>query len=153
MTKDHWRNLHEASPHRGGKVLKIAGWTLVGITLAAAFALVFGLAVKWLWNGLIPPIFGLGTITYWQAVGILLLSKLLFGAFRGHGQNRHPPFSRICGEERGDSAFFNGEKHPSPEEMRRQARHYRDFWRREGREAFEAYVRRVEKEPDDRPGE
>jgi hypothetical protein len=39
----------------------------------------FGQAVLQLWNLLMPGIFGLHTITYWQAVGLLALSWLLFG--------------------------------------------------------------------------
>lgn len=41
-------------------------------------AAVFGLAVMLLWNWLMPEIFGLTTITFWQAVGLLALSWILF---------------------------------------------------------------------------
>ena len=37
-----------------------------------------------LWNWLVPAVFGWSTITYWQAAGLLLLSKILFGGFGGH---------------------------------------------------------------------
>jgi hypothetical protein len=53
-----------------------------------AAVLVFGFVVKSLWNVLIPPIFGWHTITFWQALGLLLLSKILFGGFHRHG-GRH----------------------------------------------------------------
>jgi hypothetical protein len=43
----------------------------------------FGTAVQHLWNWLMPPIFGLHVITYWQALGLLGLSWLLFGGWRG----------------------------------------------------------------------
>jgi hypothetical protein len=43
----------------------------------------FGMSVLHLWNWLMPPIFGLHTITYWQAVGLLGLSWVLFGGWRG----------------------------------------------------------------------
>jgi Ca2+/H+ antiporter, TMEM165/GDT1 family len=36
-----------------------------------------------LWNGLMPPIFGLRAITYWQALGLMVLSWILFRGFRG----------------------------------------------------------------------
>ena len=54
---------------------------------AVLFLVVFGFFVKGLWNWLMPPLFGLHLITYWQALGILILSKVLFGGFRGghHG--------------------------------------------------------------------
>ena len=43
---------------------------------------VFGFIVMSLWNWLAPAVFGLRTITLWQALGILILSKILFGGFR-----------------------------------------------------------------------
>ncbi len=54
----------------------------VGLIAAVAVA-VFGYVVMSLWNGLVPAVFGLRTITFWQALGILILSKILFGGFRG----------------------------------------------------------------------
>jgi hypothetical protein len=45
----------------------------------------FGQAVLQLWNLLMPQIFGLPHITFWQAVGLMGLSWLLFGGFRGLG--------------------------------------------------------------------
>lgn len=36
-----------------------------------------------LWNWLMPIIFDLTTITFWQALGLLVLSKILFGGFSG----------------------------------------------------------------------
>jgi hypothetical protein len=51
--------------------------------IAVVAAAVFGFVVMSLWNWLAPAVFGLHTITFWQALGILILSKLLFGGFRG----------------------------------------------------------------------
>ncbi len=53
-----------------GKVL-VLKFLLFGVLLLA----VFGFVVMALWNWLTPPIFGLRTITYWQAVGLLILQK------------------------------------------------------------------------------
>lgn len=50
---------------------------------------VFGWAVTGLWNWLMPPLFGLGTITFWQALGLFLLGRILFGGFRGFGRGHH----------------------------------------------------------------
>ncbi|MDR2868492.1 MAG: hypothetical protein LBV46_03010, partial [Bacteroidales bacterium] len=36
-----------------------------------------------LWNALIPAIFGLVCINFWQALGLLVLGRMLFGGFRG----------------------------------------------------------------------
>ncbi len=43
----------------------------------------FGQAVLQLWNWLMPGIFGLPSLTFWQAVGLLGLSWILFGGWRG----------------------------------------------------------------------
>lgn len=41
-----------------------------------------------LWNALVPVIFGLGSITYIQALGLLILSKILFSGFSHIGHRR-----------------------------------------------------------------
>lgn len=55
---------------------------------ALLFVAVFSFFVMRLWNWLIPGVFGWHAITYWQALGLLVLSKILFGGFRG-GPHRH----------------------------------------------------------------
>lgn len=44
-------------------------------------SLVFALPLMWLWNWLMPEIFGLMEIGIWQSLGLLLLSSLLFGNY------------------------------------------------------------------------
>jgi hypothetical protein len=46
---------------------------------------VFGFVVMSLWNWLVPAIFGLKMIGFWQALGLLVLAKILFGGLRGRG--------------------------------------------------------------------
>lgn len=66
-------------------------WILKAAKMASLFVL-FGAAMSYvmmtLWNWVMPAVFGLTIITYWQAVGILLLSKLLFG-FGGWRHKSH----------------------------------------------------------------
>lgn len=62
----------------------IGGAIILGV---AAFVL-FTFVVMWLWNWLMPNIFSLGIIGFWQAAGLLLLSKILFGC-GGHSHNWH----------------------------------------------------------------
>jgi hypothetical protein len=45
--------------------------------------LAFGLLVMSLWNAILPQVLGVKAITFLQALGILLLSKILFGGFGG----------------------------------------------------------------------
>jgi len=52
---------------------------------------VFGALIMLLWNWLMPTLFGLHQITFWQALGLFLLSRLLVGGFKGgqpHGSRR-----------------------------------------------------------------
>jgi hypothetical protein len=53
------------------------------VLFAAAAILVFGFVVMSLWNWLMPSLFGWRLISFWQALGLLLLSRILFGGFRG----------------------------------------------------------------------
>ena len=50
---------------------------LLGIAMFAAISAIAML----LWNFLIPEIFGLITINFWQAAGLLVLARILFGGF------------------------------------------------------------------------
>jgi hypothetical protein len=53
------------------------------VLFAAAALVVFGFVVMSLWNWLMPSLFGWRLINFWQALGLLLLSRILFGGFRG----------------------------------------------------------------------
>jgi hypothetical protein len=53
------------------------------VLVAAAAMLVFGFVVMSLWNWLMPALFGWRLINFWQALGLLVLSRILFGGFRG----------------------------------------------------------------------
>mgnify|MGYP001551730079 FL=1 len=44
--------------------------------------LLLSLAVMLLWNAILQPVLDIRSITYWQAVGIFVLCKILFGSFR-----------------------------------------------------------------------
>jgi hypothetical protein len=60
--------------------------------LAIAAVLLFvaagGEIVRELWNWLLPPIFGWRQISFWQALGMLALCRILFGGFGGPGFRR-----------------------------------------------------------------
>src|SRR5512142_2258082 len=75
--------------HVWGKALRIAGFVVLGVVGAAVFALIFGWFVMLLWNWLMPAIFHLGEITFWQAFGIIILAKLIFGAVGPGGRHGH----------------------------------------------------------------
>jgi hypothetical protein len=58
------------------------------VLFAMLFLTVFGFVVMRLWNWLVPSVFGWHIIGFWQAVGLLVLSKILFGGLHG-GPRRH----------------------------------------------------------------
>ena len=54
-------------------------FTMIGVVGLA----VAGVVVMSLWNWLVPSVFGWHSIGFWQALGLLLLSKILLGGFYG----------------------------------------------------------------------
>lgn len=69
------------------RMLKFAPLAIVGV---AVFGFLFGWVVMSLWNWLMPALFSLHAITFWQAIGLLFLSRILLGGFgRHHGHWRH----------------------------------------------------------------
>jgi hypothetical protein len=120
---NHW---HETGrPGFGRKAIRIIALGIGGILLAALFALLLGVVVQWLWNWLMPDIFGLKTISYWQAFGLLFLGRLLFGRFGHHGP--HHPKKHI---------------HHDPDRWKQ----YKHFWKEKGEEAADELVRRTGKD-------
>jgi hypothetical protein len=67
-------------------------WWLRGLKFALFGVLAIGLAgavVMLLWNALLPALFGLPAIGFWQALGLLVLSRILVGGLRGRGDHGH----------------------------------------------------------------
>jgi hypothetical protein len=59
-------------------------WIFLAPLAILVFIAIGGEVVLQLWNWLLPPIFGWRQITFWQAVGILALCRILFGGFGRH---------------------------------------------------------------------
>ena len=72
------------------KILMGIGFGILGL----AFLALCGWAVMLLWNWLMPDIFGLKTLTYWQAWGLLVLSSILFKSPRPGGGPMHSESKR-----------------------------------------------------------
>jgi hypothetical protein len=86
---------------RRRKLLFFAPFAIVGMI---AFVAAGGVLVRLLWNWLLPSMFGLPQITFWQALGVLALSRILFGGLgmrgcgpRGRMMDR---MTRMSDEER-----------------------------------------------------
>ena len=60
----------------------IAPLAILGIVAFLAFG---GAIVMQLWNWLVPPLFGWRAVTFWQALGLLALCRILFGGVGARG--------------------------------------------------------------------
>src|SRR5580704_12829929 len=94
------------------RMIFIAPAAIVGILL---FIFIGGEIVLHLWNWLLPPLFGWRLITFWQALGILVLCRILFGGSGWHRSGRSNYRRRMA--ERWE--------HMTPEERER----FRQSWR------------------------
>lgn len=62
-------------------------YAILGVLGIAVLAFLFGLFIMLLWNWLMPEIFGLGEINYWQGFGLFILGRLLFGSHFNNNNN------------------------------------------------------------------
>jgi hypothetical protein len=89
----------------------------------ALFAFIGGEIVMQLWNWLLPQLFGIRQITFWQALGILTLCRILFGGFGFRGSDRSNVRRRI--KERAEKRMAERLEQMPPDERER----FRQSWR------------------------
>lgn len=123
---------HQGVHHRG---FRLVGWAVFGVMAAGFFALVFAVFVKLLWNWLMPGLFGLAAVSFWQAFGLVLLARLLVGGWR-HGSHHPDRWIRKTKPAAGDL----------PREIRENLEAHRGYWEEEGKAAFESYLQRKGRE-------
>lgn len=91
-----------------GKSFWIKRAIFIPIAIAAG-VFIFGFVVMSLWNCILPAVIGVTAITFWQALGILVLAKILFGGFKGfpghhkcheHAHDWHHKWMHMTPEER-----------------------------------------------------
>jgi len=63
----------------------------LGIMMFCAMIAVFSVAAMFLWNALMPQLFALPVLSYWQALGLVVLARIFFG---GLGPGRFGAFGR-----------------------------------------------------------
>ena len=101
---------HLNAPYRGLRLL----------LLFLAFIAAASAAVMWLWNAVLAiAVDGVRPLTYWQALGLLVLARLLFGGFRFGASN--------SSRQHGHKASYFREKwmHMTPEERQR----FKEAWK------------------------
>ena len=97
------------------RLIFFAPLAILGMLLFAAMG---GELVLQLWNWLLPPLFGWRQITFWQALGLLALCRILFGGTGWHGSGRSNYRRRMA--ERWE--------HMTPEERERLRQSWRGRW-------------------------
>jgi len=149
--------MHSKHTHPGFAVARIVGMTIAGLVGAVIIAFLFGYFVMLLWNWLMPPLLHAGTINYWQAFGIVILAKILFGGTGGspysHGPRGWKKNARRW--DRWEKGTCGGEDWAddwAPRGSHRNWRRYDQYWRDEGKAAFEAWLDRQDKSGPPDPG-
>jgi hypothetical protein len=87
----------------------------------AVFIFIGGEVVKWLWNWLAPPLFGLPLLGFWQALALLALCRILFGGFGMHGGGNRADRGRVVDRitDRMADRFAEGWHGMTPEQRER----------------------------------
>lgn len=93
----------------------------------AAIAL-FSLVVMLLWNAIIPGITGWALLTYWKAMGLLVLCKILFGGFPGRHRGSNGPTWMRDGHKR--SHWWRGLSGEERERWKERRHDWREKWER-----------------------
>ena len=111
----------------------IAALIVLGIIGIVGLAILFGFVIMWLWNWLMPELFGLPLLTYWQAVGLFILLKILIGGCGGSSSSSSKKYEDSCDKEskkhRNDFSKWT---------------HYDKFWQEEGENAYQKYLDNLE---------
>ena len=108
--------------------LEIVGIIIFGAIAITGLAILFGFVLMWLWNWLMPSLFGLSTVTYWQAVGLFILFKILLGGCgSGKSSNKSSKDKKCKDKEKSKNDFSKWE-------------HYDDFWKEEGDALYQQYL-------------
>jgi hypothetical protein len=103
------------------QILLMALLAIGGVTV---FGFIFGYIIMWLWNKLMPEIFGITTITYWQGIGLFILARILLGSF---------------GSDNSNKVNSNKTKKSAKVAIDPDWNRYNTWWEKEGKNAFENY--------------
>ena len=114
---------------RKRSTIEIVFMVLFGIVAITGLAILFGFILMWLWNWLMPEIFGLPFITYWQAVGLFIISKVFIGGCgSGGGSSRK---NKECKDDSNKNEFSKW-------------KHYGKFWEEKGEDMYAEYVDKMD---------
>ena len=111
---------------------KVVLWTVVGLAGISAFGLLFGFLIQFLWNVTLVELFDFPVITFWQAVGLFVLAKFIFGFGGSSGSNAKKSKTEECKEEDLDEPAADVAELTADESFQK-------FWQKEGRQAYEEF--------------
>jgi hypothetical protein len=95
------------------------GKAVMILVFCTAFVMLFSYIVMRLWNGILPDVLGVKIITFWQAMGILVLSKILFSGFGGFAHKKEQFKNRFR------QKMLDKWEHMTPEEKQK----FKDEWK------------------------
>lgn len=120
--------------NKAAKIIRIIGMVIAGAAGALLLAGLFGFIFMHLWNYLMPDLFGIRTITFFQGVGLVILSKILFGSIKHHpGRHIGKTLSRKMKKRCGHLNDF-------PPEVAENYDEYCEYWEMEGSEGFKKFM-------------
>lgn len=114
---------------RSKNLFAIVGMVLLIIIGITALITLCGFVTMKLWNWLVPELFGLASITFWQAIGLLILFKILFGGIGSSSSKKDKKHKNYCKDDKPKKDFSKWQL-------------YDKYWKEEGEVAFNAYVDR-----------
>ncbi len=119
--------------HGAPKGARFVGMIAAGLIAVVFFGFFCGYFVMLLWNWLMPYLFNLKQITYWQAFGVVMLAHLIFGS---HRIGSHGPGSERRARMRRNHMYENEDNNRDW----RSWRYYDEWWDKEGKRAYDNYV-------------
>lgn len=110
--------------------LVVLGMIVLVVLVIAVVVALAGLLVRWLWNHLMPGVFNLPTLSYWQAIGLFVLAQLFFGA-GAKVETGNKTVKKTAKQEL--------EQKPDNDADPTESDKYQDWWKNEGKQAFDLY--------------
>lgn len=128
---------------RAGRILHFGCHALLAVAVVAVVSLVIGWVVMFTWNLFMPAVFNLPLITFWQAVALLVLGRLLTGRLHHHRRHHHHKHGCCSWKKR----FRQDQDCDTPTPPH--GGDYARWWWEEGETAFQAYQARKSAQSDD----
>ncbi len=118
MYGDAWKNAG-----KGGRGVRVAAHIALGAVIMTALAGGLGYVVMVLWNAIMPEVTGVRPVSFWQAVGLLALARLLVGGFsRGRCCYRKPRWGRRHDPRRMNAVLDDFVEKGRADDVRRESR-------------------------------